>query len=96
MIPDMIPSKVVKTEQRKELADILDKLAGIWYTNKELGSLLSNDPELETVKVKVSGLRVNRENYPISLKKLKPIMLKAKKLLKKIEEEEKNKKNPIK
>lgn len=71
----MIPANITKIEKRKEVAEIIEKLCEYWYSNNEIWKLLWQH------KNRISGLKTNKWEYPISLKKLEPILQKANKIL---------------
>mgnify|MGYP007078644677 CR=1 FL=1 len=72
----MIPVKILRAELRRELIDYIEKLIEFWYTNMELSKMLWAH------KNTISWLRIKKEDYPIALKKVEPMLKKAKDLLK--------------
>ena len=67
----MIPEKVQKLEKRQILIDMIEALIDIWYTNWELAGILWLHKNV------ISWLRIKKQGYAISLKKLNPLLKKA-------------------
>ena len=75
-----IPEKIKKIEKRELLVKIIEKLIAHWYTNMELSWLLNVHKNV------ISWLRIKKVNYPMSLKKVEPLLDLAKTLEEKIED----------
>lgn len=75
----MIPEKVLKIEKREQLVKIVEKLIEHGYTNMELSWLLGVHKNV------ISWLRIKKTDYPMSLKKVEPLLDLAKELEEKIQ-----------
>ena len=74
----MIPANKLKIEKRQTLVENIESLVKIWYKNNEIWDLFGVHRNV------ISWLRIKKSEYPISLKKLEPLLEKSEEILEKV------------